>query len=114
MTHTSESIKGLDFNFHSNTTEIEPLINKHDTKLLSSSYKLNMTVQLPIYNGYGITSLAFGRGDGSIVIANNPLAAAATAPTKNAGKLPPPNSASHGPLKNDTNIYIYIYFTFRT
>ncbi|KAG5077998.1 hypothetical protein JHK82_056693 [Glycine max] len=36
-----------------------------------------------------------------------PLAAAATAPTTNAGKLPPPNRASHGPLITDTTIYIY-------
>jgi hypothetical protein len=45
-----------------------------------------------------------GGGDGSIVSANIPLAAAATAPTTNAGKLPPPNKASQGPLVTDTNI----------
>jgi hypothetical protein len=33
-----------------------------------------------------------------------PLAAAATAPTRNAGKFPPPNRASQGPLANETNI----------
>lgn len=42
--------------------------------------------------------------DGSMVSAKIPLAAAATAPTMNAGKLPPPNKASHGPLSNDTTI----------
>lgn len=39
-----------------------------------------------------------------MVNANTALAAAAMAPTTNAGKLPPPKRASHGPLSTDTII----------
>lgn len=43
-------------------------------------------------------------GDGSTKIANIPLNNAATAPNTNAGKFPPPNRSSHGPLITDTSI----------
>ncbi|MCI57916.1 hypothetical protein A2U01_0079168, partial [Trifolium medium] len=43
-------------------------------------------------------------GDGSRTIANMALVSAATAPTTNAGKLPPPNNLSNWPLSEDTNI----------
>ena len=49
-----------------------------------------------------------GFTDGNKTIANTALTAAATAPTTNAGKLPPPNRASQGPLSADTNIWAYI------
>lgn len=42
-----------------------------------------------------------------MVKANIPLAAAATAPSTKAGRFPPPNIASNGPLPKDTNICIY-------
>lgn len=45
-----------------------------------------------------------GFTDGNKTIANTALTAAATAPTMNAGKLPPPNRSSQGPLSADTNI----------
>jgi hypothetical protein len=55
-----------------------------------------------------VTAILFegmsGGGDGSMVNANIPLTAAATAPTTKAGGLPPPKRASHGPLATDTNI----------
>ena len=57
-----------------------------------------------------MTGLAFlelgtsGGGDGSMVSANIPLIAAAIAPTTNAGRLPPPNKESQGPLVTDTSI----------
>ena len=63
--------------------------------------------------------LASGGGEGRRVKDSMALAAAATAPTTNAGKFPPPNNASHGPLVTDTNIcffttilqiLIYCYF----
>jgi len=44
-------------------------------------------------------------GVGRIITANIALMTAATAPTTNAGKLPPPNKASHGPLNDDTIIW---------
>lgn len=50
--------------------------------------------------------LASAGGDGNIVSAKTPLAAAATAPTTNPGKFPPPNKSSQGPPTSDTNIYI--------
>ncbi|MFX6536195.1 hypothetical protein ABTG41_18365 [Acinetobacter baumannii] len=43
-----------------------------------------------------------------------PLAAAAIAPTTNAGMLPPPNNASHGPLATDTTICGTTIARFRT
>ena len=58
-----------------------------------------------------MTGLAFlelgtsGGGDGSMVSANIPLIAAAIAPTTNAGRLPPPNKESQGPLVTDTSIF---------
>lgn len=48
--------------------------------------------------------LASGGGEGNNVNERTALAVAATAPTTNAGKFPPPNIASHGPLVTDTNI----------
>ena len=48
--------------------------------------------------------LTSGGGDGSMVSANIPLIAAAIAPTTNAGRLPPPNKESQGPLVTDTII----------
>lgn len=55
-----------------------------------------------------------GGGDGSTVSAKTPLAAAAMAPTTNAGKLPPPNRASHGPLATETTICFSFYRTLET
>ena len=57
-----------------------------------------------------MTGLAFlelgtsGGMGGSMVSANIPLIAAAIAPTTNAGRLPPPNKESQGPLVIDTSI----------
>jgi hypothetical protein len=45
-----------------------------------------------------------GGGDGSMVNANIPLAAAATAPTTKAGRFPPPKRASQGPAATETTI----------
>ena len=60
---------------------------------------------LAVMTGLAFLELGTSGGiDGSIVSANIPLIAAAIAPTTNAGRLPPPNKESQGPLVTDTSI----------
>lgn len=57
---------------------------------------------------------ASGGGEGKTVNANTPLIAAAIAPSTNAGRFPPPKSASKGPPPSDTIICGITIAKFRT
>ena len=57
---------------------------------------------------------ASGGGEGKTVNANTPLIAAAIAPSINAGRFPPPKSASKGPPPSDTIICGITIAKFKT